>query len=66
MPKKKAEAPTNVAATELAEAPETQSLVFKRSHPAYAYWPGDKADLTAEHVKLLVDGGFAELASTEE
>ena len=49
-----------------AKAAKTQSLVFKRTHPGYAYWPGDTADLTAEHVKLLVDGGFAELAPTSE
>jgi hypothetical protein len=42
---------------------ETQSIKFLRSHPSYAYWPGDTADLTAEHVTLLVDGGFAELVA---
>jgi hypothetical protein len=40
---------------------ETQKIKFLRSHPGYAYWPGDTADLTADHVTLLVDGGFAEL-----
>jgi outer membrane biosynthesis protein TonB len=41
---------------------DTKKLKFLRSHPGYAYWPGDTAALTAEHVTLLVDGGFAELA----
>lgn len=44
-------------------APETQKIKFGRSHPGYAYWPGDTADLTAEHVTLLVEGGFAELVT---
>jgi len=48
-------------AQKVENAPETQSIKFLRSHPSYAYWPGDTADLTAEHVTLLVDGGFAEL-----
>lgn len=50
-------------------AAETQSIKFLRSHPGYAYWPGDTADLTAEHITLLVDGGFAKLVDepdTEE
>jgi hypothetical protein len=42
---------------------ETQSIKFLRSHPGYAYWPGDTADLTAEHITLLVDGGFAKLVA---
>jgi hypothetical protein len=44
-------------------SPETQKIKFLRSHPRYGYWPGATADLTAEHVTLLVDGGFAELVA---
>jgi hypothetical protein len=40
-----------------------QSVRFMRSHPGYAYWPGDTAALAAEHVQLLVSGGFAELVT---
>lgn len=45
---------------------ETQKIKFLRSHPHYAYWPGDMADLTAEHVKLLTTGGFAELVDAPQ
>jgi hypothetical protein len=47
-------------------APETQKIKFLRSHPRYAYWPGDTAALTTEHVELLTTGGFAELVGTPE
>jgi len=43
--------------------PETQKIKFLRSHPRYGYWPGSTADLTAEHVTLLVEGKFAELVT---
>lgn len=67
MAKKKTEAPAvQPVATHAVEIAETQSLVFKRSHPGYAYWPGDAASLTGEHAKLLLAGGFAELAPTQE
>lgn len=45
---------------------ETQQIKFLRSHPGYAYWPGDTADLAAEHVELLTTGGFAELVVAAE
>jgi hypothetical protein len=69
MPKKTAlPAPAPAASEQIGpqpaeNAPETQPIKFLRSHPGYAYWPGDTADLTAEHVTLLVDGGFAELVA---
>ena len=65
MAKQKSEKAPDAPAAQ-AKAAETQRLVFKRTHPAYAYWPGDRADLTAEHVNLLVEGGFAELAPANE
>jgi hypothetical protein len=43
-----------------------QSVRFKRSHPRYAYWPGDTATLAAEHVQLLISGGFAELSADSQ
>jgi len=45
---------------------ETQKIKFLRTHPNYAYWPGDEADLTAEHVEFLTNGGFAELVTEDE
>ncbi len=45
---------------------ETQKIKFLRSHPRYGYWPGNTADLTAEHVTLLVEGKFAELVADAE
>lgn len=75
MAKKKSTAAPEPGASEQSDdqtaenAPETQSIKFLRSHPGYAYWPGDTADLTAEHITLLVDGGFAKLVDepdTEE
>ena len=60
-PEPAASAQTDDQPTE--NAPETQPTKFLRSHPSYAYWPGDTADLTAEHVTLLVGGGFAELVA---
>jgi len=45
---------------------ETQQVKFLRSHPRYAYWPGDTTDLTAGHVELLTTGGFAELVGAPE
>jgi hypothetical protein len=49
-----------------AKPAETQKIKFLRSHPRYGYWPGDTADLTADHVELLTTGGFAELAVAPE
>jgi hypothetical protein len=40
-----------------------QPVRFLRSHPNYAYWPGDTANLAAEHVAFLTQGGFAELVT---
>ncbi|TVT43113.1 hypothetical protein FNT36_03200 [Hymenobacter setariae] len=48
------------------KAAETQKIKFLRSHPRYGYWPGDTADLAAEHVELLTSGGFAELVAAPE
>ena len=42
------------------KAAETTEITFKRSHPAYAYWPGDKAEINAEKAAELIEGGFAE------
>jgi len=48
------------------KAAETQKIKFLRSHPRFAHWPGDTADLAAEHVELLTTGGFAELVVAAE
>lgn len=41
----------------------TKAIVFERSHPSYAYWPGNYAELADEHADLLLDGGFARPAT---
>jgi len=47
-----------------AEKPEnTQKIKILRSHPQYGYMPGETAELTANHVKTLVGGGFAEVVT---
>jgi hypothetical protein len=56
-----ASAPADAASP--APAAKTQAIKFLRTHPNYAYSSGDTADLTADHVELLTEGGFAELVT---
>jgi hypothetical protein len=47
--------------TEATEATGSKNIVFLRSHPGYAYHPGNHAELADEHADLLIEGGFATL-----
>ena len=41
---------------------KTTAVRFVRSHPAFGYWPGEKADIDATVAADLIAGGFAEKA----
>lgn len=64
--KEKAEEGAQIkAAQEKESADFRQKIVFERSHPDFAYWPGDKATLSPEHTANLVNGGFARFDAAE-